>query len=82
VGDDVGENIDLSLMPMPNKLDAFPPPIDYCPYHHSLSSTEVACVLHHDFPLQRIVACVYTVTIPSGPCSLAHRRRALIVVAT
>ena len=24
MGDDVGENIDLSLMPMPNKLDACP----------------------------------------------------------
>ena len=57
------------------------PPIDYCPYHHSTSSTQVVCVLHHDFPLQRIVACVYTVTIPSGPYSLAHRRRALIVAA-
>ena len=42
-----------------------------------MSSTQVVCVFHYGFPLQRIVACVYTVTIPSGPCSLAHRRRAL-----
>ena len=27
MGDDVGENIDLSLMPMPNKLDALSHPL-------------------------------------------------------
>jgi len=72
----VGENIDADVA-MPNKLTRFPPLIIALTYH-STSSTQVVRVLHHEFPLQRIVACVYTVTIPSGPCGLAHYRRALV----
>ena len=37
-----------------------------------------SCVLYCDFPLQRIVACVYKVT---GPYTLVHRCHTLTVAA-
>ena len=72
------------LMPMPNKLDALSCPLiivlitiqhlqhkSYV-YRHSTSSTQVVCVLHHNFFLRSIVACVYTVTIPLASAALSH----------
>ena len=72
------------LMPMPNKLDALSHPLiivlitiqhlqhKLYVYRHSTSSTQVVRVLHHNFFLRSIVACVYTVTIPLAPAALSH----------
>ena len=72
------------LMSMPNKLDTLSRPLiivlitiqrlqhKSCVYRHSTSSTQVARVLHHNFFLQSIVACVYTVTIPLASAALSH----------
>ena len=65
------------------RLDALSRLTQYCPSHHSTSSTQVACVLHHDIPLQRL--CLhsnYTLwPLQPSPSSRTHRCRALIVVA-
>ena len=86
-GDDVGENVDLSLFNADAKqtghaLNSRPLIIvlitiqrlqhKSCVYCHSTSSTQVARVLHHNFFLRSIVACVYTVTIPLASAALSH----------